>query len=347
MLAGVLRREQIPPLMTPPRHRIALLLALAVACWAPAAAAQEAADDHGGLVGLSLPIGARTVGQGRAAVASLGDLQALPYNPAAAAAGLERGGLTFSRFEGAEAAGFSSSYVAGAWAGGWGTLAAQAILHDFGEIPITVDSPTPVGTLDVSEWVLGVTYANVWRERVHYGVTAKLFTSDLGAVDGSSPAFDVGVIYRPRTQLPLDLAVALRNLGPDLEYDGTETDGDAAGARLPSRVRVGLRYRPDALFGLPPEYALAFSFDSESDVQELSTTSVHAGVAATVHDVVVIRGGILFADNPYIEEGSDNRETGGAFGIGIRYGDFEADVAREVSVSELGDETHFSVGFRF
>ncbi|HUP20338.1 MAG TPA: PorV/PorQ family protein [Gemmatimonadota bacterium] len=326
----------------------AALVPAALAALAPPAAAQDEGEG-GGLVGLALPVGARAVGQGRAAAASLGDLQALPYNPAAGAAGFERGAVTFSRFEGAEAADFASSYVAAAWAGRWGTVAGQVVLHDYGAIPITVDSPTPVGSLDVSEWVVGLTYANRWREKLSYGVTAKLYNSDLGQTDGSSTAFDLGVIYRPRMQLPFELAASLRNLGPDLEYGDSDPIEGAAerSARLPSRVRVGVRYHPVDALGLPPEYALSFSFDSESDLRELSTTSLHAGVSAVVHEVLVLRGGYLMADNPYIEDGEGDRTSGGSFGVGVRWGDFEADVARELSVSELGDETHFSVGFRF
>ncbi len=336
-----------PPMMRIRTRTIALSAGLIVAAAAlapPPAAAQD--TERGALVGLALPVGARTVGQGRAAVAVLGDLQTLPYNPAGIASGLERGGLTFSRFEGATAAEFSSSYVAGAWRTSWGTLAAHGILNDYGRIPITTDSPTSVGELDVSEWVVGLTYAHRWREKLHWGVTAKLFQSDLGQTDGSSPAFDAGVLYRPRATLPLDLAISLRNLGPELEY-AADAAGDAASARLPSRVRVGLAWHPESLLGLPPEYALSFAFDSESELEDLATTSVHGGVAATLYEVVVLRAGFLLADNPYVEDGDGDREQGGSFGVGIRYGDFEADLAREVSVSELGDETHFSVGFRF
>ena len=327
----------------------AALVAAGLAALAPPAAAQEE-DGSGGLVGLALPVGARAVGQGRAAAASLGDLQALPYNPATGASGFERGAVTFSRFEGAEAADFASSYVAAAWAGRWGTVAGHVVLHDYGTIPITVDSPTPVGSVDVSEWVVGLTYANRWREKLSWGVTAKLYNSDLGQVDGSAPAFDLGVVYRPRTQLPLDLAASLRNVGSDLEYEVPATpDGSGVGgtARLPSSVRVGVRYHPEGGFGLPPGYALSFSFDTESDLRELSTSSLHAGVSAIVHEILVLRAGFLMADNPYIEEGDGDRTSGGSFGVGVRWGDFEADVARELSVSELGDETHFSVGFRF
>ena len=66
-----------------------------------------------------------------------------------------------------------------------------------------------------------------------------------------------------------------------------------------------------------------------------------------MHDVLVLRGGIVILDNPYVESGDADRATGGTFGIGIRYNRFEADIAREMSVSELGDETHFGVGVRF
>lgn len=356
-LAGTPAAGQIRAFMraVPDPRRIlavsSILALVGMAVPAPSPAQQEPGDG-GGLIGLTLPMGARIVGQGRAAVAAAGELQALPYNPATAA-GLEGGGLTFSRFEAADAAELSSNYLAGAWVSPWGTVAGHLVLHDFGEIAVTEDSPMPIGTIDVAEWVAGVTYANRWREKLAYGATAKLYTSDLGETEGTTAAFDVGVVYSPRRTLPLDLAVSLRNLGPDLEYDdpvdgtGGAPRAEGASERLPSRVRVGVAFRPDRFLGLPEGYAVTLYGDTESDLEELSTTNLHAGASVVIHEVVVLRAGGTLADNPYVGEGDGDRESGGSFGIGVRYGAFEADVAREVSVSELGDETHFAVGWRF
>lgn len=351
-LAGIPARAQIRVPMRDPfrlRRVLPVLVALATLAAGPVpSAAQQEIGDGGGLIGLTLPVGARAVGQGRAAVAASGELQALPYNPATVV-GLENGSLTFSRFEAAEAAELSSNYLAGGWATSWGTLAGQVVLHDFGEIVVTDDSPDPIGTIDVKEWVVGLTYANRWREKLAYGATAKLYTSDLGETEGTTPAFDVGVVWSPRRTLPLHLAVSLRSLGPDLEYDdtGQSPDENGTSVRLPSRVRVGVAYRPDRFPGLPEGYQVALYGDTESDLEELSTTDLHGGAAVVVRDLIVLRAGLVMADNPYIEEGDGDREAGGSFGVGIRYEGFEADVAREISVSELGDETHFSVGWSF
>lgn len=358
-LAGTSTPGQIRAFMRafPHTRRIvglAVLLGLAAMAVPASSPAQQESGDGGGLIGLTLPLGARIVGQGRAAVAAAGELQALPYNPATAV-GLEQGGLTFSRFEAADAAELSSNYLAGAWVSRWGTVAGHLVLHDFGEITVTDDSPDRIGTIDVAEWVIGATYANRWREKLSYGATAKLYTSDLGETEGTTAAFDLGLVYTPRRALPLDFAVSLRNLGPDLEYDdpvpangaGGAPQADAASQRLPSRVRVGVAFHPDRFLGLPEGYAVTLYGDTESDLEELSTTNLHAGASVVVREVVVLRAGGTLADNPYIGAGDGDREAGGSFGIGVRYGGFEADVAREISVSELGDETHFAVGWRF
>ena len=332
-----------------PRRAVSVALAIvALALGSVPSAAQSEADEAGGLVGLTLPVGARAVGQGRAVVAAAGELQALPYNPAVVV-GVERGGLTFSRFEAAEAAELSSNYLAGAWVSTFGTLAAQVVLHDFGEISVTDDSPESIGSIDVKEWVVGLTYGNRWREQLAYGATAKLYTSDLGETEGSAAAFDVGLVWSPRETLPLDLAVSLRNLGSDLEYDPVDEarQGEDSSVRLPSRVRVGIAFRPDRFLGLSEAYAVTLYGDTESDLEQLSTTNLHGGVSVLFRDLVVLRGGLTLADNPFVEDGDGDREAGGSFGIGIRYEGFEADVAREISVSELGDETHFAVGWRF
>ena len=320
---------------------------------APALLAQED-EESSGLIGLTLPLGARPVGQGRAIVAARGELQGVPYNPATLI-GLDRGALTYSRYEAADLADLNSNYLAGAFVTSWGTVGATAVYQDYGEIPLTIDSPQPVGTADVSEWSLGVTYANEWRDRLAYGATAKWLRSNLGVVEASGPAFDLGLVYAPRPDLPLSFAASLRNVGPDLSFDDGQAvpgggPGNGGGEReesLPSRVRVGLGLHPDDFLGLPANYRVQLLFDIESDLRELSTSSQHAGASLLLHDVVVVRGGILLADNPFVESGNDDRQFGGSFGIGFRHAGFEADIAREVSVSELGDETHFAVGYRF
>lgn len=348
-LAGLSVRAQIHA----PMRFLGPLLAMTVLMTpaAPAARAQDASAENG-LVGLTLPLGARVIGQGRAIAAERGELQGVPYNPAALS-GFDRGAVTYSRFEAADAAEFNSNYVGGALATAWGTIGASLIYHDYGEIPLTVDSPAPIGTISPSEWVVGVTYANVWQEKLAYGATAKWYRSDLGVAEASGPVFDAGVIYTPRSAVPIDLALSLRNLGPDLGFEdvasavGGSEGGSVREETLPGRVRVGLAVHPDRFLGLPPAYAVRLLFDVESDVREISTSSQHAGAMLTVNEVVVVRGGVLIADNPFVESGDDDRQVGGAFGIGFRYRGFEADIAREVSVSELGDETHFAVGYRF
>ena len=347
-LAAILLGRQIPRSM-PARLAVSMLLTICLAALPGASArAQSSGDSDGGLVGLALPVGARAIGQGRAVVASRAELQAMPYNPATVD-GLERGALTFSRLQGADDAGFDGNYVAGAVVSRWGTFAAQLILQDYGEILLTDSSPDVIGSAEITDWSAGITWAHHWRDRLSYGATAKFFSSDLGVTTGDGMAFDVGLVYLPRPgSVPMSFGVSLRNLGGDLTYDPVEgSTGEVESDNLPSRVRLGVSATPERFFGLPAEYRIALAFDIESDLRELSNSSQHGGIALTVHDLVVLRGGFLLLDNPYVDSGDGDRSVGGSFGIGIRYERFEADLAREVSVSELGDETHFSAGFTF
>ncbi|HKY61345.1 MAG TPA: PorV/PorQ family protein [Gemmatimonadota bacterium] len=350
VLAASVGHVQIPA----PMSRVLIALLLVVASASSPASLPAQSDESGGLIGLVLPLGARTVGQGRAVAAERGELQALPYNPAAIV-GLERGALTYSRFQGAdledELDGFNGNYLAGAYVGRWGTLAGHFIYQDLGEVLLTDTSPDPIGSIDLSEWVVGLTYANEVRRKLAYGVTAKWYRSDLGVTEASGPAFDAGVSYRPRERVPIALAASLRNVGPDLDFEDTEDalPGTSGGGEesLPSRVRVGIAVTPERFPGLPEEYGVRLLFDIESDLRELSASSQHFGGVFTVHHAVEIRAGVLFADNPFLDDGDGDRLVGGAFGIGLRLEGFEAGIAREVSVSDLGDETHFGVGWRF
>lgn len=343
-LADVGRGGQIAPPVPSPHTLARIALAGLCLLAAPLSAAAQDTDESSGLVGLSLPVGARIVGQGRAASAGSAELQALPYNPAAIF-GLDSRAVTYSRFQAASDTEVNGNYVAAGLPARWGTVAVHAVYIDYGSIPITDTSPEPIGSLDVSDWAVGATWTNRWREKLAYGVTAKWLHVDLGTVSAGGPAVDAGVVYAPRPSLPLSLALAVRNVGPDLDFgDGPEGERTE---RLASRVRLGVDYHPAVFPGLPPEYRLSLRFDIESVMQELATSSQHAGAAVTIHDVVVVRGGLVLLDNPFSSGSTENRSAGGSVGLGVRLGAFEADVAREMSVSELGAETHISASYRF
>ena len=232
VLAAPSRGMQI---RAPMSRTLVALLFLAAAAGPIPGSLRAQSDENGGLIGLVLPLGARTVGQGRAVAAERAELQALPYSPAAVV-GLERGALTYSRFEGADLEddldGVNGNYIAGAYVGRWGTLAGQRVYQDLGQVLLTDASPEPIGSIDLSEWVIGLTYANEVRAKVAYGVTAKWYRSDLGVTEASGPAFDAGVIYRPRESVPIALAASLRNLGPDLDFEDTEDVPEERSARL-------------------------------------------------------------------------------------------------------------------
>lgn len=334
-VAGTGSRAQI--LAPVPVHSFlarAALTLLGVALLPLAAGAQTQDDPTAGLAGLSLPLGARAIGQGRAAAAMSGELQALAYNPAAIG-GIGRGALTFSRFEAASDAGLDGNFLAAGASTRWGTFAVQALLVDYGDIAVTESSPEPIGTIEVSDWALGVTWAHRLREGVTLAGTAKWLSTGFGSLDASGPAFDAGAVVTLRS-VPVSVGVAARNLGPDLEIgDGKE--------RLPSRIRAGVRVHPAPFSGGAARVELAF--DHESHARDLATSSQHAGAAVIVRESVAVRGGMVLLDDPYSAGGE--RNVGGSIGVGVRVGGLEADFAREISVSELGDETHISVGWRF
>lgn len=311
----------------------------------PALAGQES-EESGSLVSLRLPVGARVVGQGSAVVAVRSELQGLPYNPASLQ-GFEKGALTYSRFQGASEADFNTNYIAGGYTTKYGVVGGQFIYFDLGSVPITDTNPDPIGSIDLSDWTVGFSYANRWRDKLAYGGTFKWYSSNLGVVDASGPAFDFGLIYQPRDQVPVEFGLSFRNLGPDVTFERSSvvapTNDEAAKVRLPSRLRVGVSGTPEIM----PDYSLLLVFDVDMDFRQLSDSSLHFGGGFGIKEILFLRGGLVVADNPFVDSGDGSRNTGGSFGIGVRYEGFEADIAREISMSDLGDETHFAVGWRF
>jgi hypothetical protein len=125
-------------------------------------------------------------------------------------------------------------------------------------------------------------------------------------------------------------------MGPGLRL------GDEAGAEsdpLPGRIRVGVGY--DLLAHLRPDGDTRFriAVDLEQALRDLATSSQFVGLELGVGEVLFLRGGL-------IAESLFETSTGSTVGIGVRLGAFQFDLAREMGVNQLGDETQLSLSAR-
>ncbi len=109
---------------------------------------------------------------------------------------------------------------------------------------------------------------------------------------------------------------------------------------MPGRLRFGASYDVLKHFarsdGSP---GLLIAVDLEHALRDLGTGSQFIGAELGVADVLFVRGG-------YIAETLIETNTGVTLGLGLAVGSARFDLARELGVNQLGDETHISLTAR-
>ncbi|MCS6905904.1 MAG: PorV/PorQ family protein [Bacteroidia bacterium] len=142
-----------------------------------------------------------------------------------------------------------------------GVLGLYVSAYSFGDIPITtIDNPDGgIGTYSPTFMNLGVTYAkSMVQDRIYVGATIKLISESLPNVSATGIAFDAGAQYKDKKDR-VQLGVALRNVGPEMEYAGDGLSTRAAlggvGAPFDNQVRI-----PSAAFQIPSQLLIGISY---------------------------------------------------------------------------------------
>ncbi len=210
---------------------------------------------------LLIPVGARYLGMGGASVATASGLEALYYNPAGIAQASRNANAMFSHMK--HIADINVNYIAFSAAfSGFGTLGFSVKALDVGDILVTTeDAPDGTGALISPQFVTaGITYSRALSDRVAVGATINIVSENLDRASASGLAFNFGVQYKDLMAVKgLSLGVALRNIGPSMQYGGTgllrnaDANDVARGAspysivagkdELPSALEIGLGYK--------------------------------------------------------------------------------------------------------
>jgi hypothetical protein len=236
--------------------------------------AQNRRMGNAGATELLVPVGARDFAMGGAAIASAEGVEAMYWNPA---------GLGRIRY-GAEAMFSSMAYIAdvgvtyGAIAASFGTfgvLGFSVKALEFGDIPLTTndDPDGRAGRLFSPTYVtVGVTYARGLTEAISAGASFKVVAEQIDRVSASGIAVDVGVLYRNLGGIPgFHLGVAVKNIGPQMGYEGPGLLGPAtrADGRRPEQSYVS----PSASFELPSSFDIGLTYQSRVTDNLLGTVS--------------------------------------------------------------------------
>jgi len=315
-----------------------LAIAAPASAWAQVVGSPNRPPDQSGAAFLLIPVGARAVALGQAAVADAGSSEAAFWNPAGLAA-LDRGEVAVHY-----ARTFVSTNTAlSAYAGSrtLGTLGISAYLVDFGSQDAAGAPGVPtVGRLDPKNIELMASYATDIAGTVSVGVSYKLIqfrqdcTGTCGALRslvGTTHGVDIGVQCAVGRNDALRLGVALQNAGFKLQVQNRD-QADA----LPTRVQVGAIYR----LSLPASAAgerldARILMDVQNEWGQYANPDARVGVELGYGDVLKLRTGYAFLHA---------ESSGPSLGLGLKLGRVMLDFARSFfESSSLDDPVYVSL----
>ncbi|MBI9042822.1 PorV/PorQ family protein, partial [Lutibacter sp.] len=212
--------------------------------------------------------------------------------------------------------------------GEFGTLGLAIKSLDIGDIEnTTIINPDGTGqTFSPQYMVLGVTYSKMLSDRVSFGITANYVSETIDLVANTGFSFDIGVTYKSLGSIEgLSLAIAMKNLGTDMQFDGS---GLYIPADAQSTSRGQQSYKVEAAtFPLPTTLDIGLGY--EYDIDEMNALQVmgvftnhnffedeyKVGVEYGFDNLLFLRGG--YTISPELD--SEYEVYGLTAGVGLNY----------------------------
>lgn len=268
---------------------------------------------------LLIPVGARHIALGGAAIATASGLEALYWNPAGLARASRNANAMFSHMQHLADVNVNYFAVSSAFSG-FGTLAFSVKALDIGDIAVTTeDSPDGTGALISPQFVTaGFTYSRVLSDRVGVGATINVVSETIDRVSATGLAFSFGVQYNDLVAINgLSLGVTLKNIGPAMQYGGTgllRTGNviDVSRGSSPYQIVAGKDELPSSL-----EIGLGYKL-KVGEKNHLNLTSLYQdsnydddasrlGVEYSLNETLFLRGGYSFAFSAGNDPAGENR----------------------------------------
>jgi hypothetical protein len=280
---------------------------------------------------LLIPVGGRGVALGLSGSLFGKGVDAIYWNPAGLCRMENSVQAMFSQMS--YIADISVSYGAlGVSAGDFGHIGLTLKSLAFGNIPVTTTA-YPDGTGDQyspTYLTLGLTYSRVLTDRISVGVTADLVTERILEMSANGLSFDVGIEYRDLAVRGLQLAMAIKHIGPNMKFTGSNAYVSASAA---GTIR-GTNPYVDEMAGFEMPAALEIGLGYSRSLDEVNSLSVGGafinnnyledeyslGVEYGFKDLVFVRGGYTFS--PQTEKdatGSRSYIYDWSFGAGVHY----------------------------
>ena len=271
---------------------------------------------------LLIPVGARDMAMGGAAIATTSGIEAVHWNPAGLARGPDDASMMFSTMS--YIANIRLNYAAVSRRfGGWGHVAIHLKALDFGEIPITTER-APDGTggrFSPTFLTLGTSFAGGLTDRINVGFTTHYIVNRIDRVEATAVSFSGGLQYADLGSINgLDLGVTVKHIGTRMQFGGP---GLLRPGQLDDLRRPGSIYQvPSSSADLPSLFELGISYrysgarlSSVFQHQNFAFDQWKTGVEYDVNEFLAIRSGFDFA------AGAEDREHifGTSFGVGLRF----------------------------
>ncbi len=288
---------------------------------------------------LLIPVGARDIAMGSSGIATSKGVEALYWNPAGVSRMPVSAEAMFSFMSHIADVDISYAAVAAAFPG-LGTIGFSFKFVGFGDIPLTTEAD-PEGrtgrTFAPSYTTLTLGYSRALTDAISAGIGVKIISERIDLVSASGFAFDVGIQYTRLAGLKgLTFGVALKNIGPEMDFDGPgllhdaepatgrrpvqPLKSDAASFQLPSSLELGLAYEVplgEKLIGIANGV-----FASNNLAEDTYHFGGEIGYFASEGVELYGRGGYNFAENSTITVDGvdyDSHIYGATLGAGIVY----------------------------
>ena len=298
----------------------AFLLALAVA--EAALASGQSRVGTAAAPELLIPVGARDMAMGGAAIATTAGIEALHWNPAGLARGSEGASMMFSTMSYLARIRLNYAAVSRSF-GGWGHVAFHLKALDFGEIPITTER-APDGTggrFSPTFLTLGTSFAGGLTDRINVGMTMHYIVNRIDRVEATAVSFSGGLQYADLGAINgLDLGVTVKHIGTRMRFGGS---GLLRPGQLDGLRRPGSIYQvPSSSADLPSVFELGIAyghsrarFSSVFQHHNFAFDQWKSGIEYEVNEFLAVRSGFDFA------AGAEKREYifGTSFGAGLRF----------------------------
>ncbi|MBK8950566.1 MAG: PorV/PorQ family protein [Flavobacteriales bacterium] len=271
---------------------------------------------------------ARSAGWGLANTAALRGVESM-FGNVAGLAHTRKTEVAFSTSRWLEGSGVTvNSFGLGQRVGSTGALGISVMSMGFGDLPVnTTDQPEGgLGTFRVSYANISVAYAKGFSNSIYGGLLVRVVSESIADARASGVCFDAGINYVTGERDQVRFAIALKNVGPTMRFDG---DGMAVQGllvsgsdqltlanrsqkfELPSMLSIGGSY--DFKLGEMHRLTPALSFFSNSFTRDQFVLGLEYAFRRIFH----LRGGYLWEENITSDEERATVFTGPSGGLSV------------------------------